>query len=280
MILHKLLFFHLPYRYASGGNGNSAVGEGDKMERLEKEILEYPGFKSTQELEIKFKARRLSKNFLGLLENLLHIIPSVRPPSERVLMGIDEGKLDPLPEAVSLAQTATSLIPVSLKGKVPQPMTPENTESDTILPAPISRRSSSPISSRAAEKSRATSTSPRSSPALPSIKPERKLSEEEARHNHNAVWAFSAPLPGGRGLRVVFPKSVVMRTAKSAILAAKVLSIPSACPSDGKLYALTTSSLVLLAISDTWFENWNVTFGLGALHLALLRIGYHPCSNL
>ena len=43
MILHKLLFFYLPYRYASGGDGNSGVGEGEKMERLEKEILEYPG---------------------------------------------------------------------------------------------------------------------------------------------------------------------------------------------------------------------------------------------
>lgn len=46
---------------------------------------------------MKFKARRLSKNFLGLLESLLHIIPSVRPPSERVLMGIDEGKVGSYP---------------------------------------------------------------------------------------------------------------------------------------------------------------------------------------
>lgn len=43
VILHKLLFLHLPYRYASGGDGNGAIGEVDKMERLEKEILEYPG---------------------------------------------------------------------------------------------------------------------------------------------------------------------------------------------------------------------------------------------
>ena len=43
MILHKLLFFHLPYRYASGGDGNSTIGEGEKMERLGKEILEYQG---------------------------------------------------------------------------------------------------------------------------------------------------------------------------------------------------------------------------------------------
>lgn len=209
-------------------------------------------------------------------------------------------QLDFLPEAVSLEQAATSLIPVSLKGKVQPPMASENIGPNTVLPVPVSRRSSSPISSRPVEKNRITSTSPRSSPTLPSIKPERRLSEEEiTRHNHhNAMWAFSAPLPGGRALRVVFPKSVVVRTTKSVILAAKVtvplwrtlwkvsqvpfqmLSIPPACPFDGKLYALTTSSLVLLAISDTWFEHWNVTLGLGALHFALLRFGYPPCSGL
>lgn len=42
---------------------------------------------------MKFKARRLSKNFLGLLESLLHVFPSIRPSSERVLVGIDEGKV-------------------------------------------------------------------------------------------------------------------------------------------------------------------------------------------
>lgn len=43
MILHKMLFFNLPYRYASDGDGNSAAGESDKMERLEREVLNYPG---------------------------------------------------------------------------------------------------------------------------------------------------------------------------------------------------------------------------------------------
>lgn len=49
MILHKLLFFRLPYRYASDGDadtnrGNaSAVDEADTMDRLEKEVLRYTG---------------------------------------------------------------------------------------------------------------------------------------------------------------------------------------------------------------------------------------------
>jgi serine/threonine protein kinase len=50
MILHKLLFFRLPYRYAADGDaledGNSGVGVEDsvKMARLEKEVLNYSGY--------------------------------------------------------------------------------------------------------------------------------------------------------------------------------------------------------------------------------------------
>ncbi|KAG6878063.1 hypothetical protein C0993_000163 [Termitomyces sp. T159_Od127] len=48
MILHKLLFFSLPYRYAAVGDANgeslSTDRESDKLERLEKEVLSYPGY--------------------------------------------------------------------------------------------------------------------------------------------------------------------------------------------------------------------------------------------
>ena len=45
MILHKLLFFKSPYQYASDGEDlGSKVGETDKMDRLEQEVLGYPGF--------------------------------------------------------------------------------------------------------------------------------------------------------------------------------------------------------------------------------------------
>jgi len=48
MILHKLLFFKLPYRYASEGDADgepiSADREGDKLDQLEKEVLRYPGW--------------------------------------------------------------------------------------------------------------------------------------------------------------------------------------------------------------------------------------------
>ncbi|KIM42420.1 hypothetical protein M413DRAFT_444837 [Hebeloma cylindrosporum] len=100
MILHKLLFFKLPYRYAAAGDANgepiSRNEEGEKLERLEKEVLNYPGFKSTPDLVAGFETRRLPRAFLVLLENLLHKSPAGRPSSERVSTAIREGKLDPL----------------------------------------------------------------------------------------------------------------------------------------------------------------------------------------
>ncbi|KAG6905740.1 hypothetical protein DXG01_000989, partial [Tephrocybe rancida] len=100
MILHKLLFFRLPYRYAAEGDANgesiSTDRESDKLERLEKEVLSYPGFKSTTALVTTFEARHLPRSFLVLLESLLNVSPSSRPSCERVANAIKDGKLDPL----------------------------------------------------------------------------------------------------------------------------------------------------------------------------------------
>jgi len=85
------------------------------MDRLEKEVLEYPGyvlfspflvlmymfviinsrnrFKSTPTLVTGFEARRLPRAFLVLLENLLHKSPLGRPSCERVSTAIKEGKV-------------------------------------------------------------------------------------------------------------------------------------------------------------------------------------------
>ena len=44
--LHKILFFRLPYRFSSDGSGaagDSKMGEGEKMDRLQAEVLGYQG---------------------------------------------------------------------------------------------------------------------------------------------------------------------------------------------------------------------------------------------
>ncbi|KAG2363945.1 kinase-like domain-containing protein [Suillus spraguei] len=92
MILHKMLFFKLPYRYATEGEA-TAYDEADKMDKLEQEILGYIGFRSTSALATTFESRRLPRSFLILLEGLLSINPSLRPSCERIVSAMREGRV-------------------------------------------------------------------------------------------------------------------------------------------------------------------------------------------
>ena len=92
MILHKLLFFRLPYHHTSDNDDASRPKDGrDYMDRLENEILQYPGFRSSPMLASGLESRRLPKAYLLLLETLLNVKPASRPSSERVLGVIKEG---------------------------------------------------------------------------------------------------------------------------------------------------------------------------------------------
>ena len=96
MILHKLLFFKLPYRHTSDNDDPSRPKDGrEYSDRLEAEILGYPGFKPSLPLASAFESRRLPKAYLLLLESLLHVKPAVRPSSERVLSVIKDGGVSP-----------------------------------------------------------------------------------------------------------------------------------------------------------------------------------------
>lgn len=92
MILHKLLFFRLPYLHTSDNDDPSRPRDGrEYTDKLEAEIAGYPGFRSSSVLANLFESRRLPKNYLLLLETLLNVKPSSRPSSERVLGVIKEG---------------------------------------------------------------------------------------------------------------------------------------------------------------------------------------------
>ncbi|KIL59939.1 hypothetical protein M378DRAFT_84482 [Amanita muscaria Koide BX008] len=97
MILHKLLFFRLPYRYATDGDTQdrplSVNEESEKLQKLENEVANYLGFKSTPRMMTAFEARRLPRSFLILLETLLNIVPPSRPSVERISLAIKEGKV-------------------------------------------------------------------------------------------------------------------------------------------------------------------------------------------
>ena len=118
MVIFSFFFFFFLYRYAATGDADgepiSREDEFEKMERLEKEVLDYPGsvffflfylkksliflgfylrFKSNPNLVTGFEARKLPRAFLVLLENLLNKTPSARPSSERVAKAIRDGKV-------------------------------------------------------------------------------------------------------------------------------------------------------------------------------------------
>jgi len=104
MILHKLVFFRLPYRWAAYGDRPGLYGSDaksfneddekrDDTDRLEREVSSYPGFKSTARLETLFTSRRLPRSYLVLLESLLNVSPAARPTCEKVLAALHLGKV-------------------------------------------------------------------------------------------------------------------------------------------------------------------------------------------
>uniref|UniRef100_A0A8H7XRT1 non-specific serine/threonine protein kinase n=1 Tax=Psilocybe cubensis TaxID=181762 RepID=A0A8H7XRT1_PSICU len=282
MILHKLLFFKLPYRYASVGDANgepiSREDEGGKMERLEKEVQEYPGFKSVPSMVTGFENRRLPRAFLVLLENLLHKTPVGRPSVERVVTAIREGKLDPLAEIPSqnlpLARPRGELSVSSASGAPDTIKNEDYSEPTRVL-------------------------------ALPS--PVEVLGPEETSLRNWLTWKMWKPLLTG----VFFPvkkgrrskkgvpagknwhhsrNRLGLRLIRSSLLVVKVLTISRVCLNPAtRPRPVVVALLLVAAVSDTVIDHedegterqlrtgsrvrgvW-VTVGLALLHFGILGL--------
>lgn len=241
MILHKMLFFKLPYRYATEGEA-TAYDEADKMDKLEQEILGYIGFRSTSALATTFESRRLPRSFLILLEGLLSINPSLRPSCERIVSAMREGRFDPV----------TPYSPPSNKSLIPLRRKPDNSEAVQTEHSPSD-----------------TSLSPT----------EHKQEEVAETLDRRSILRLPSPLSGRRAdtvnliieyltfLRWKPPKVAWVNTLKACILAAKTLSTVSMWPSRPVLLAITG----LLAILDTMFDGLEASLVLGALHMVIIR---------
>ncbi|KAF9525399.1 kinase-like domain-containing protein [Crepidotus variabilis] len=242
MILHKMLFFRLPYRYAAAGDANgepvSRNEEGEKMDQLENEVLTYPGFKSTPAHVAGFEARRLPRAFLVLLEGLLHKMPSARPSCERVANALREGKLDPLPD-IPIAELPLSRPQRTLSG------------SENVTPSPSSKHS--PEVPTANEKPLL---------ALPSP-PEVLGSEDTARRSRSSTRNIGRWLHGddvSRTERHRRLRSTGIRFMRSSLLVAKALSIPRMCGADSTRPRPVVAVVLLgMAIADTVLDHrdWN-----------------------
>ncbi|WRT65045.1 uncharacterized protein IL334_001987 [Kwoniella shivajii] len=76
MILHKMLFLHLPYP------------DTEDYSELHKEILSYPGFIPTPEIVQSLERRHIPRDLLVLLSKLESLIPEERPGAEKVRAGL------------------------------------------------------------------------------------------------------------------------------------------------------------------------------------------------
>ncbi|KAK0477191.1 kinase-like protein, partial [Armillaria luteobubalina] len=199
----------LPYHYAAAGDASeetlNSLAEGDKMDRLEQEVLNYPGFKRTPAHIAAFEGRKLPRAYFVLLETLLNPNPSARPSCERVLAAIREGRLNAVTEVRRPRTASTSLMQV-----VRRPSPEATAESTTHSP-------------------------------------------EAADNEEEKAPLLSLPAPPPTSPMKRLKMTLVVRTAKSCILVAKVLNVATLCP-EGHLRTVVLVVVLVLAVVDTWFD--------------------------
>ncbi|GJE86683.1 serine/threonine protein kinase-like protein [Phanerochaete sordida] len=262
MILHKLLFFRLPYTHATDSpeKMDSRFDGREAMDLLEREVLDYPGFKSTPSMTSVFGSRRLPVAFLVLLENLLHINPILRPTSERVLSAIREGKLDPVPVGSKpRAPLQTSLVRAPRRGSFEERGRSRGPRDGTPTELPLWTESDS-----VQETSGDDAKEPFLGLPAPS---EARNSPPEFEYMKLKVW--------NQEYRVTKRTAMVAlkRTIKSLLLVWKVRSASAMYSDPYANHGIVTCALVL-AFMDTWTERLTMSIILGAAHLALVRLAY------
>ncbi|KAJ3926733.1 MAG: kinase-like domain-containing protein [Lentinula lateritia] len=370
MILHRMLFFKLPWRYASDGVGDSdtprgtenpgsnppkvrrppARDEAEKMDRLEEEVLAYPGFRSTPALIEAFEGRKLPRAILILLENLLNPVASKRPACRKVKSAVSEGMLDPLPDnfrnyGSSLTRNVyntrttistdadspspnvvhayeepissmnSSLVPVYRPRAMSHPRSPSALSFSTP-PVFHSNRSSS-ISGTSHQTEQRGISGYDEDARIPTVGEDSQedlvyhdardydLSEGEVSPIAEKRRVSVEPLRSRRGLLALpapaLPQTLWinaqmklgpfggmnkvqelgMRTTKSFILVIKVFHLTMACQcltaslhGLGGVFDFVIMVIVLvLAVSDTWFDGLWVSVLFGFAHVVVVKIG-------
>ncbi|KZV81977.1 kinase-like protein [Exidia glandulosa HHB12029] len=93
MILYKLVFFRLPWKFgqpptAQVDGQERRLDSGGVQAELEEEIRAYKGFTATPLQKSTLARRGLPRAIVALLESLLHVSPRGRPTCERVLSAV------------------------------------------------------------------------------------------------------------------------------------------------------------------------------------------------
>ncbi|KAJ3988912.1 kinase-like protein [Lentinula detonsa] len=303
MVLHRMLFFKLPWRYSTDGTGPlnasspnppkvrrpPARDEAEKMDRLEEELLAYPGFRSTPALVEAFEGRKLPRAILVLLENLLNPVPSKRPTCKKVKSAVRDGMV-----GITSSSSAISL---------PPPSALHSNGSSSTTRSESRRRVDEHELNGYNEKHRILTDDDSQEDLVDHDAHEPNTSEGESdqrravlrgpAHSGKALLALPAPgLPETLRLNVQTRfrpfggmsgyHELVTRSMKSFILIVKVFHLTAACeclstsiyrPEGGGFGLATMIIAIVFAMADTWFDGlWSsVLFGLA--HVVVVRIG-------
>ncbi|KZV72056.1 kinase-like protein [Peniophora sp. CONT] len=268
MVLHKLLFFRLPYTYSSGSSQHP-LSERSTLSALADEVRRYQGFHAGSTGEARaLEARRLSGAWGVLLEGLLAVDPKKRPSAERVLSAVRKGQLDPLPRRQTrVVEQEDALVPASLarpvepeldlevgmEGGRPGIMShvsevplDESLDMEMVMPLSPSRSSTPTQSNSRSPTPRAEKSNPlsRSSPTR------RSLPQKPA--TRPWTWLTS-----------------IRRTTKAAVLAAKVATLfaRETRPGPGAI-----AVLLALAVLDNATDGLGVTLLCGLGHVGVLGV--------
>ncbi|QRV74645.1 kinase domain protein [Ceratobasidium sp. AG-Ba] len=255
MILHKLVYFKLPWK------------NDEDMSELEKEIVDFQGFRASSENIRSFTQRRLPAALCQLLSKLLDVDPFQRPGSDQVLKAIRGSQFDPtLPEnATSSYERVGPLVrrttPPSSRGNG---SAAARYDSDVLISGEPGENSSSELSlPNGIDRAASRSQSRRRSDPVGEI-----VSEMTPR-----LLALDGPAPTiGRAAGLVSSINVprvLSRMSKSALLISKtVLLINKCAPTPPKVVAL--SLVIGLALIDMWTRRMRWSCALLVAHLVLL----------
>ncbi|CEL55054.1 putative serine/threonine-protein kinase iksA OS=Dictyostelium discoideum GN=iksA PE=3 SV=1 [Rhizoctonia solani AG-1 IB] len=262
MILHKLIYFRLPWKHD------------EDMSELENEIIGFQGYQASTENIQAFEKRRLPSALCRLLSNMLAIEPVGRPGSDQVLKTIHSRQFDPSPDLGGTNPYHQGIGPLVRR------------------PTPPSRRNESIAASSDASTENLDTLGQESSPHVSSTSGRGRLaSDTQARRRSDPVGEISGiaprllvlegPAPAARRvvgfLSNINVSRILSRGFKSALLICKaspyfnystILLINLCVPTPPKIAAL--SFVIALGMLDMWTRRLRWSFALVVLHLVFM----------
>lgn len=233
MILHKLIFFRLPYPDIDPTDVNG----------IEREVLAYPGWKAAADpgAVANCKHRGLPRELLILLEGLLSTNPRERPSSERVLSALKDGNLEPPSRAGKRRDASSSR---ARRGSSSSPSVEHTSFPPESLKLTLLKPSEMVSPPDATDEEDVYQSSP-SSPLISKLKHSRRASLNDSL---TAIPNLLLPAP------VRAFRRNRLKDFRTALLVLKIVSLSRTCRSGYPVIWVQVLVTVLAAL-DVWMES-------------------------